>query len=304
MRSVRRVALILAVVARLATLRAAALPAASPRDTMVVSTAWLADHLKDPDLVLLHIGGPGDFAKGHLPGAHEVTLEQISQQRSAAGLSLEMLPLADLKSKLEALGISNGSHVVVYCSSNWFSPSTRVVETMDYAGLGDRVSWLNGGYETWKKEGRPITTVVTPIKPGTLAALRGAPVIVDAAFVRAHLKTAGIAILDARDAIFYEGRNDSMGGMHTRLGHIAGATSLPYDSVADDTPTLKSEEDLRAIFANAGVKPGDTVVAYCHVGQQATTIVFAARTLGIIAKLYDGSFTEWQDHPDWPVEIK
>jgi thiosulfate/3-mercaptopyruvate sulfurtransferase len=285
-------------------LSSAALPAASPRDSLVVSTAWLADHLHDPNLVLLHIGDAADFAKGHIPGAHEVKLEEISQRQSAAGLSLEMLPLPELKAKLEALGVSDASHVVIYESSNWFSPSTRVMATLDYAGLGDRVSWMNGGFETWKKEGRTVATTVTPIKPGKLSPLKAGPVVVDSTYVRAHLNTPGVVILDARDAIFYEGRNDTVNGMHKRLGHIVGAKSLPYDSVADDTPTLKSAEELQRLFTNAGVKPGDTVVVYCHVGQQATTVVFAARTLGITARLYDGSFTEWEQHPDWPVEIK
>jgi thiosulfate/3-mercaptopyruvate sulfurtransferase len=87
-----------------------------------------------------------------------------------------------------------------------------------------------------------------------------------------------------------------------RTGHIAGAKSVPFTGIADDENVFRSQSDLAALFAKAGVKPGDTVVGYCHIGQQATGTLFAARLLGYPVKLYDGSFEDWSAHADLPVE--
>ena len=78
---------------------------------------------------------------------------------------------------------------------------------------------------------------------------------------------------------------------------------MPFDSVFDDQNQLRPDDDLRARFTRAGVKPGDTVIGYCHIGQQATAMLFAARRLGHRVMLYDGSFEDWSlHHPGYPVE--
>jgi thiosulfate/3-mercaptopyruvate sulfurtransferase len=86
------------------------------------------------------------------------------------------------------------------------------------------------------------------------------------------------------------------------VGHIAGALNVPFGDVMDEHMKLKRAAELKALFAQAGVAPGDTVVAYCHIGQQATAVVFAARSIGIPALLYDGSFQDWARHADYPLE--
>ena len=78
-----------------------------------------------------------------------------------------------------------------------------------------------------------------------------------------------------------------------KTGHIDGAVSVPYVSLVDENQQLKPKADLEAAFAKAGVKPGDTVIGYCHIGQQATATLFAARSLGYPVLLYDGSFEDW-----------
>ena len=87
-----------------------------------------------------------------------------------------------------------------------------------------------------------------------------------------------------------------------RAGHIAGARSVPFTEIADDRNIFKSANDLAALFKAAGVQPGDTVVGYCHIGQQATGMLFAARSLGYPVLLYDGSFEDWSRRTDFPVE--
>jgi thiosulfate/3-mercaptopyruvate sulfurtransferase len=281
---------------------AVGMKAAEPRDSLLVSTAWLAQHLHDSDLVLLHMGDPAEYAAKHIPGSRLVTRQAIAAATAPGGLTLELPPPGDLKARLETLGISDNSRIVVVFGKDAVSPATRVVLTLQAAGLGANTSLLDGGLEAWERDGRPVTTDVPPAKTGTLSALKMATVIVDGTFVSAHLNTPKYVIVDARDADFYTGaKTGGSAAAPHKTGHIAGAKNIPYSTLVNRDNTLKPAAALQAMFDQAGVKAGDTVVAYCHIGQQATAVVFAARTLGIDVRLYDGSFEDWSKR-DGPVE--
>jgi len=277
---------------------------AAPRDTLVVSPAWLASHIKDKDLVLLHVGDQAEYDAGHLPGARFAALSAIStSDRSPTGLTLEMPPAEDLRQRLEALGISDTSRIVVYFGKDWVSPSTRILFTLDHAGLGDRTALLDGGMAQWVKAGHSVTVEVPPAAKGTLSPLKLKPIVVDAAFVAAHVKSPGFAVVDGRSASFYDGVQVGGGQQQPhRAGHIAGAHSVPFTEITSDDLQLRPATELAAIFAKAGVQPGDTVIGYCHIGQQATAMLFAARTLGHPVLLYDGSFEDWSRRTELPVE--
>ena len=278
--------------------------APGPRDSLVVSTAWLAAHLHDPNLVILHVGDKARYDSKHIPGARRVALADISvSDHSATGLMLEMPPAEELRHRLEALGLSDASRAVVVFDQDWVSPATRVMFTLDHAGLGDRSSLLDGGLNAWTKEGREVTADVPPAKPGTLSPLKLRPIVVDAAYVRANLVTPGVAIVDGRASSLYDGVET--GGSHDqphKTGHVAGAHSVPFTAIADDNGMLRPPQELESLFTKAGVKPGDTVVGYCHIGQQATAMLFAARTLGHKVVLYDGSFEDWSRRTGYPTE--
>ncbi len=288
---------------------AAGASAASERDRLLVSPDWLAAHLGDPALVLLHVGDPAEYTAAHLPGARFVALKDVSAGPSGPGdsteLRLEMLPAEPLRQHLEALGISDHSRIVVYFGKDWVSPATRLLFTLDYAGLGANASLLDGGQPAWVRAGHAVTADVPTPTAGKLAPLRLRDAIVDAKFVREHRATPGFAVVDARDADFYNGVETGGPPEHPhRTGHIAGARSVPFDTITTDDLHLRSDKELRERFAAAGVAPGDTIVAYCHIGQQATAVLFAARTLGREVRLYDGSFEEWSrlSAADAPVE--
>jgi len=266
----------------------------SSRDKLVVTPAWLAQHLHDRDLVILQIGNQETYDKGHIPGARFgdwMTLHTMDSDPDA--LTLEMPPPKELHDALENMGISDHSHLVIYASDEFWSPSTRVVLTLDYAGLSD-VRYLDGGLNGWIAAGQPVSKDAPVAKKGTLAPLKLRPIVVDAAFVQAHEKAPGFAIVDARATQFYDGSQPGgQRGQTRRPGHIPGALSAPFDLFASGDGQLKSSAEITAIFEKAGVKPGDTVIGYCHVGQQATAMLFAARTVGHTVVLYDGSFQDW-----------
>ena len=281
--------------------------AAQSRDSLLVTASWLNDHLRDPDLVILHVGEAAGYAKGHIPGAQAVNLYDLSL-RTHDGLRLEMMPAEALHAKLVALGVSDRSRLVLYYDSlGGVTQTTRLMFTLDRAGLGDRSSVLDGGLAAWTAAGYPLSTEAPPARTaaGALSALTIRPLVVDADTVRARLQAPGFRIIDGRATAYYDG--DQIGGTAAephKTGHIAGAGSVPFSSIVDDRLQLKPAAELRALFDRAGVKPGDTVIAYCHIGQQATAAIFAARALGHPVLLYDGSFEDWSRRPDAPVEKK
>jgi thiosulfate/3-mercaptopyruvate sulfurtransferase len=290
----------------LVTLFAATLAfAKTPRESLVVTTSWLAAHLDDPKLVLLHVGDKDEYGSQHIPGARFVSLGDIAvSDRSATGLILEMPPTAeDLRGRLAKLGISDDSRIVVYYGKDWVSPTTRVIFTLDYAGLGEHAVLLDGGMGAWVRDGHKVTAALPQERVGKLAPLQIRKLIVDADYVLAHKGKPGIALVDGRAAAFYDGIDT--GGMHEqmhRTGHIAGAGNFPFTEVTNDDLMLRSPAELRALLTRAGVKPTDTVLGYCHIGQQMTAVLFAARTLGHDVLLYDGSMQDWSRHTSYPVD--
>jgi thiosulfate/3-mercaptopyruvate sulfurtransferase len=286
---------------------AVALIAAAPlcaqgRGQLVVNAKWLNDHARDPNLVVLHVGMKDSYDKAHIPGARFVDFHDIVQDDPETKLSFQMLPVDTLRAKLANLGISNDSRIVVAFADGWVSPSTRVVLTLDYAGLGDATSFLDGGVNAWKRAGYTTTTEAPAPRVGNLSALRTKPVIVTAEYVRDNIGKPGIAVVDGRAAAFYDGVSEGGPRDAPRKGHIKGALSVPFTEITTDSLELKTPEQLKDLFTRAGVKPGDTIVGYCHIGQQATAMLFGARTLGYKVLLFDGSFEDWARR-DWPVAV-
>ena len=267
--------------------------------SLVVSAEWVASHRTDPGVVLLHVGERAGYEREHIPGARYISFEDVARRGEAVGgNTLEMLPPEELRANLERFGVSDDSRIVVYYADEWVSPATRVIFTLDWFGLGDRTTLLDGGIDAWKRRGLPLTSDVQAVPNGKLSSRTPRSIIVDAAWVRANAPGKGIALVDARAPVYYDGPKH---GEH-RPGHIPGAVNIPFTVLADDSLRLTSLAALRERFRAAGVKDGDTVVAYCHIGQQATAVLFAARALGHEVKLYDGSFDDWSRRTELPVE--
>ncbi len=262
--------------------------------------------LNDPTLVILHNGPADVYAKGHIPGARWVDLGRISANTNmpdgamsdSSPLMLEMLPPNVLRERLEGLGISDGSRIVVYAAGENISATTRVIFTLRVAGLGARALLLDGGLAAWQGERRPVTAVVPTVARGTITATPVPALVVDHTWVRAHLNQPGVVIVDARDRSFYDGVEQG----ESRYGHIPTARNIPFSSIFDAHTKVKSPAELRALFAAAGAQPGDTIVGYCHIGMQATAMLFAANLVGYPVRLYDGSFEDWSRRRDLPVD--
>jgi thiosulfate/3-mercaptopyruvate sulfurtransferase len=287
-----RSALILAAVASTPVMAMAQSPAF---DTPVVSAEWLSQHLNDPGLVIVHVASNRrDYATGHVPGARMLWFGALAP--SNPDLTSELPPLAQLDSLVESLGISDNSRIVVY-SAQLGPSSGRAYVTFDHLGIGDRVALLDGGFNAWKERGLPVSTEVPVVKRGKFTPRVNASAVVTGDFVNANLDKPGIKILDARTPNFYNGE----GGGQPRPGHIPSAGNVPFTSVVDEKGMLKSREAIAQLLADAGVKPGDRVVTYCHIGQQGSLLYFASRYAGFQTSLYDGSFEDWSGRSELPL---
>ena len=278
-------------------------PAQSPptqqvNQSLIVTTEWLAKHLNDDSLVLLQVGDKDEYAAAHLPRAQFIQVADISTPRGS-GLTLELPSVEQLKTVFEKLGITDKSRIVVYFSKDWITPTARVFMTLDYLGFGDRTSILDGGLPAWRAEGHQVTSEVTQAKPGTLTPHPNKQLVVDANWVNANLNNPKVRILDARAPQFYSGAEV---GRMPRGGHIPNARNIPFSSLVDESNKFKSVGALRQLFSTADVNQSTSVATYCHIGQQASLLYFVARYLGYEAHVYDGSFEDWSNRKELPVQ--
>jgi len=268
-------------------------------ESLIVSTEWLGKHLEDDTLVLLQVGEKDEFTAAHIPRAQLIQTADISTPRGQ-GLTLEMPPVDQLKATFEKLGISDKSRIVIYFGKDWVTPTARVFLTLDYLGLGNRTSILDGGLPAWRAENRPVTTEVVEPKKGTFIPHPNTKLIVDAVWVKNNLSDPNVRILDARAPQFYTGAEK---GRMPRGGHIPQARNIPFSSLVEESSNkFKSPTALKELFTQAEVKPKSSVATYCHIGQQASLLYFVARYLGYDAHVYDGSFEDWSNRAELPVE--
>ena len=265
----------------------AAVPSASPPDSMVVTTAWLAAHLGDPKVVQIEVTMDDKPTDGRIPGARQLPYSAFVTRRD--GLSTEFPAVDSLRVRFEALGISSDTRVVVYAMHG--PMATRVLMSLEFIGHR-KFSYLDGGLTKWKAEGRALTRDAPAITRGSLTPRPQPGILASAEWITDRLGKPGLALIDTRTDGEYLGTGNRSG--MPSAGHLAGARQLEWESLFErDEVTLKDRAELRRLFADR-VRPGDTVVTYCWVGYRASATYFAARMLGYDTKLYDGSYQDWQ----------
>jgi thiosulfate/3-mercaptopyruvate sulfurtransferase len=273
------------------------LPPGPARARMLITPAQLSRQLNDPKLVLLQIGVEQDYQAGHIPGARWIDMDF---DRKDSKLALELPDISTLDSIFGSLGVGPDSKIVLYFSKDWVSPTTRMWFTLDYMGLGGHAAILDGGFPAWRAANLPVSTeAAAPAVPRHLASRPHPEVVAQADWIKGRLQDPKLAVIDARSPAFYRGLET---GMFPRPGHVPGARNLFFQTVTGDDLRFEADSTLRHLFDAAGYAPGKDLVAYCHIGQQATAVYFAAKLLGLPVKLYDGSFQEWSARTDLPVE--
>jgi thiosulfate/3-mercaptopyruvate sulfurtransferase len=280
------------------SLAAGVAQAQSPRvrSEMLAASDWLAKHLNDPKVVVLHVAAERKhYDDGHIPGARFLQTRELLTTRN--GIANELPAVADLQKVFERLGVGDEARIVIYGDSSGLT-AARVYFTLDYLGHGERAALLDGGLEKWKAEKREVSTqAATPASAAFTPRVRPRvkielSAVRDAAWIAANVTAPNVALLDARPAKQYEG--EDAGGL-SRAGHIPGALSLYWMQhlTSNDNPALKSVAELRKLYESAGIKPGQMIITYCRTGMQASHAYFTAKYLGYEVAMYDGSMSEW-----------
>lgn len=271
------------------------------RPEMLVTTAWLAENLSEPDVIVLCIDSTPEFySKGHIPGARQIKLEDIAITRD--GTPNELPSVETLKHVFEAAGVSNSSRVVLYGERlNLFA--ARAYFTLDYLGVAARVALLDGGIEKWTAERRPLSTEIPQAKTTTLVVSPRAEILVDTKTVRelSQKKPGSIALIDARPTKEFTG--EQLSEDVAKAGHIPGAKGLFWMDmlVSRQNPVLKPEAELRHMYSEVNARTDQPLVTYCRTGMQAAFDYFVAKYLGYEPSMYDASFYEWSKK-DLPAE--
>ncbi|WP_306522298.1 sulfurtransferase [Gemmatimonas sp.] len=256
---------------------------------MLVDTKWVAEHIGDRDVVVLHVGTKAQYDSGHVAGSRHVSLDEIALPQVQGGLSLQMAGTEQLTAWAVRNGIGDRTRVVVVPHDFNLQSATRVFFTLAYLGAGDRVSLMDGGYQAWKGEQRAMNTSAPAAAPAVTFTPRvRADLIALASQVEAATQDKSRYIVDARLTRFYNGD----GGGYPRPGHIPTAVNIPISSVSVNG-FMRPRAELEALFAAQQVDRSKPVITYCHIGQQATLLWFVATLLERDARMYDGSFQEW-----------
>jgi thiosulfate/3-mercaptopyruvate sulfurtransferase len=276
-------------------------PAPKLRPEMLVTTAWLAEHLQDPDLVVLCISATHEFcAKGHIPGARQISLDEIAVTRN--GIPNELPPVEKLRQVFSTAGMNNNSHVVLY-GERFNLMAARAYFTLDYLGVAGRVALLDGGLEKWTAEHRPISTEAPQIKTAVLVISPQPAILIDtAALQNLEQKPATLTLVDARPAKEFTGEQFSEDV--AKAGHIPGAKSLYWMDmlVSRENPVLRPEAELRRMYTELNAKESQPLITYCRTGMQSSFDYFVAKYLGYQPSMYDASFYEWSKQ-NLPAEI-
>lgn len=258
----------------------------------IVSTAWVQAHLADPLVRIVFTGDRGVYDRGHIPGARFVDhMDTLAMTiGGGGGMDHHMLPIPELAKTLALkAGAADGTHIVLYGDS----PMQTGWIYMALAAVGHEadVSMLDGGINLWRSEDRPVSTDVPAPGSGTLTVRPAPDVIVDAKYVRERLQSPDVKVLDVRTT------------MEWNNGHLPNATLILWQDLYADQRMLKfkSIDDIRALITGAGVGPKQSVVTYCAVGMRASLMYWAARTAGITARVYVGSWQDWQRDSGNPI---
>jgi len=276
----------------------------SLRGELRVDAEWLAKHLDDPHLVVLHIGfnplepgmtGRSTYSEGHILGAQHVAWSEIAMTRR--GIPEELPPAENLTQMVRSLGIDIEDRIILYDTGSGLE-AARAYLTLDYLGLGNNAALLDGHWARWKALNLPETRMPWEVEPSAFVPRLHPEILLSLSTMQdlswaCRETPSSFALIDARPPEEFAGVKSGKGIL--RPGHIPGAMNLFWMDTLEspEDPILRPENELRAMFEASGARPGRTVVVYCRTGVEASHLYFVAKYLGYPALFFDGSYFEW-----------
>ncbi len=272
----------------------------------LVSSQWLADHLKDPDLRILdaswYLPDAGrdparEYRAGHIPGARFFDIDEIADLRT--DMPHMAPPPEKFISRLRAMGVGDGHQVVVYDGAGLLS-AARVWWMFRLMGKRD-VAVLDGGLPKWRAEGRELSDMPPVVRDRHMTVTRQNQLIRDVTEVARAAKLGDHCIIDARAPGRFAGTApEPRAGL--RGGHIPGARNVYFKTLLNDDNTMKPEPALQQVFTDAGVDLRKPAITTCGSGVTAAVLSLALERIGKTDhSLYDGSWAEWGMYADLPI---
>jgi thiosulfate/3-mercaptopyruvate sulfurtransferase len=271
---------------------------------VLVSTDWVAEHLGDDSIRIVEVDeNPALYAEAHIPGAIGFDWKTDLQDQ----VKRDFLSPEEFGALMGSRGISNDHTVVLYGDrNNWFAAYTYWY--FRYYGH-DKAKLVNGPREKWVDEGRETSTELPSYPPLSFEAKPGDDAIRARRDEVREALDGPANLVDVRSPQEYSGELIAMAGYEQegaqRAGHIPGAASVPWAKAVNEDGTFRDADELRALYTDAGViEDGKPVIAYCRIGERSAHTWFVLHELlgeGDV-KNYDGSWTEWGNLVDVPIE--
>ncbi len=270
---------------------------------VLVDTQWVEDHLGDRSVRIVEVDeNPALYAEAHIPGAIGFDWKTDLQDQ----VKRDFLGPEEFGRLFGSRGVSNDHTVVLYGDrNNWFAAYTYWY--LKYYGH-DAVKLVNGPREKWISEGRPVSTDVPSYEPASFTAQTGDNSIRAKRDEVLDALEAKTRLVDVRSPQEYSGELIAMAGYENegaqRAGHIPGAASVPWAQAVQEDGTFKSADDLRELYTDKGVLGGKDIIAYCRIGERSAHTWFVLHELlgEDDVKNYDGSWTEWGNLVNVPIE--
>lgn len=265
-------------------------------ENLLATTGWLAEHLDDPNLVIIDARAPETYEAGHIPNAINVQWGALSEGE----IPLNLLPTGELETVLGDLGITGSETIVVYTKveGSWGADG-RIFWTLEYMGHPD-VHILDGGWAEWEAIGGDVETTVNLLPAAAYTSTPDPTVYATHEYMVDRYQDPGVIIVDSRTQAEYDGAQ--LYG-EERGGHIPGAVNLDYDDYFEDDWTLVDLNTLQGLYVNLGITGHEEVIFNCTAGIRSAYAYFTLRLLGYPqTRNYDGSWYAWAADLSLPVE--